>query len=72
MIDSLINFLDRFGKIHHDYDVEYISPCVVSEKTSWFALTIPHGYLKFRGQGWRVWAVNMGEWLAYKFHDLND
>jgi len=74
MIDFLINFLHRFGKIQANkyHDVQYISPCVVSEKPSWFALAIPHGYLKFRGQGWRVWAVNMGEWLAYKFYDLND
>jgi len=68
----MINFLSRFGKVNHHYDVEYISACIVSEKTSWLSLATPHGYLKFRGQGWRVWAVNVSEWLAYKFYSLND
>jgi hypothetical protein len=48
-------------------DGYYLDPVVVSnkEEVNWLALTTPHGYLKFRGYGWRIWLLNLYMWTHY-------
>jgi hypothetical protein len=49
-----------------------VEPALSDEKVHWHGMCTPHGYLDFRGKSWRVKALNVNMWLAYKLCKLHD
>jgi hypothetical protein len=65
-----MNIIKRISYVpsqDEELDGYYLDPVVVSnkEEVNWLALTTPHGYLQFKGHGWRIWLLNLYMWTHY-------